>query len=144
MTYTEIWLTELGSCPPFRAHISFVSVQEDTLLLQLRHPDGEYCSLTEKQAGIDSSPPGKALALLEQGREYEFPYCIQHPGKEEVGKPTTPAMKALEPFVGQWSARNYDSEVSSGGRWRIRSAAFGRRMARLFGVGSSRAVVAQP
>ena len=105
----EIRLVDLGTCPPFRAKVSFVSVKDDTLLLQLRHMDGEYSTQTEKKSGIGRSALGKALALLKLGREYEFPYCIHNPGQEEMGKPTTPAMKALESFVGHWSARIYDS-----------------------------------
>jgi hypothetical protein len=95
--------SELGSCSPFRALVGAVTIDADTVEVQLRHMGGAYVTLQQKLPGVGNSALGKALAQLKRGKTYEFPFCIQHPGMEEVGKPTTPEMKALEPFIGRWS-----------------------------------------
>lgn len=106
-TATPIKLSELSTCEPFRAQVSSISLQDDEIQLGLRYHNGNSHTLTEKQPGIGRSENGQALAHLKQGEVYEFPFCIQHPGQPEAGKPTTPEMKALESLIGQWSMRKH-------------------------------------
>jgi len=111
---TPIKLSELSTCVPFRAQVISISLQDDEIQLGLRYHNGNSHTLTEKQPGIGRSENGQALAHLKQGEVYEFPFCIQHPGQPEAGKPTTPEMKALESLIGQWSMRKHDASGKLG------------------------------
>lgn len=100
--------SELSTCEPFRAEIKSISLQDDSIEIQFRHANGTSDTQRERRSGIGKSDLAKALAQLKEGQVYEFPFCIQHPGQPEVGKPTTPAMKALEPFIGKWCRKIRD------------------------------------
>lgn len=95
---------KLASCHPFRAKVISIEVQNDDITIELLHTSGDQKKLFEKIPGLGASDLGKALSALKQGETYEFPFCIQHAGQTPAGKPATPEMKALEPFIGNWKA----------------------------------------
>lgn len=95
---------KLASFPAFRAKVIFIEVQKDEVTIELLHTSGDQKKLFEKISGLAASDLGKALSALKKGETYEFPFCIQHPGQTPAEKPSTPEMKALEPFIGNWKA----------------------------------------
>jgi hypothetical protein len=102
--------SNLGKCPPFRAKIVSLEVSADELVLKLGRLSGADLTIRSMDKGIGSSPMAKALSQLKKDTFYDFPHCIHHPGEAPAGGPATPAMKALEPFVGEWKVRIRDRQ----------------------------------
>lgn len=95
-------ISELSACAMFRAKVIKSWSKPDELTLQLLYTSGQLETLTENSAGIEKSELAQRVSRLSMGETYEFPFAMQHPGQAPAGKPTTPEMKALEPFIGTW------------------------------------------
>lgn len=92
-------LSDVLKRPPFFATVSTLSNAPDKVTLTLSWAFGTEESVVGKPAEF-----GDALSSLKQGETYEFPFCLQHPGKAPATTPATPEMKALEPFIGSWKS----------------------------------------
>lgn len=95
-------ISELSACAMFRAKVIKSWTNPGELTLQLLYTSGRLETLTEKSAEIEKSELAQRVSRLNMGETYEFPFAMQHPGQAPAGKPTTPQMKALEPFIGKW------------------------------------------
>jgi hypothetical protein len=100
----EIAVSQLGACEPFRGEIASICLRDNSIEIEFRKPNGGTHRQVDVRDGIGKSDLAKALAYLKKGGVYEFPYCIKNPGKQPLGKPATPEMKSLEPFIGTWKS----------------------------------------
>lgn len=99
-------LLDLNHCKPFRAKILGKTISPDLISLTLACTDGRTPTLQHSgNARMDEAL--KIAKPLEKGRFYEFPMSVLPPYQDEPAPPT-PAMKALELFVGEWEVTSLD------------------------------------
>ncbi|MDZ4406246.1 MAG: DUF1579 family protein [Prosthecobacter sp.] len=127
----KLSLLDLNRCPPFRAKITGKKITPDSISLTIACTDGR--TLTLQHSGNANLDEALRIAKpLEEGRFYEFPMSVLPPHQDEP-TPPTPAMKALEPFIGEWDVSSLDKpdqkirvryhwKINGSGLWREHSA----------------------
>lgn len=108
--FPKIDFSELGTSPPFRARVISPQVTPDSISVTFAVANGHQMKMNYSGKGVGKSPMAKILAKLKEDTSYEFPHCLHHPDEKPADGPTTPAMKELAPFVGEWRVRVRDNQ----------------------------------
>ena len=106
-------LFELGKVPKFRAAVVEKSLESVLVVVKLETNYGATLELRHAPGTTEADAARFELARsivsqLEKGKIYEFPEVVEHPERitapvSDVPKPTE-QMKALEGFIGEWTA----------------------------------------
>lgn len=93
----------LKYCPPFRAKVISKSVTDDSVSLTFRRTDGEQRTIVQN-GNFGLSAAIEVVDRLDEGGFYEFPHVFSTTRSDlpREAKPSTPEMKALSKWIGQW------------------------------------------
>lgn len=101
----KLGLLDLNHCAPFRAKIASKTITPESASITLACTDGRTFTVQEMGSRLDEAL--RIVKPLEEGRFYEFPVSTLPPHQDQPAPPT-PAMKALEPFIGEWQISSLD------------------------------------